>query len=177
MKDVVSRKLVANEVHVMESSGLAARLLTLGCLRESAQGRPLALHSDNGSVMKDATLLACMLNLGVEPSYSWPRVSNDNAYAESLFRTIRYCPQLSNKPLASLEAARDWVQGFVHWYNESHRHSGIRFVAPGQRLRVEGEQILAHRAAVYAEAKVRNPSRGRGEARNWTLENRVWLNP
>ncbi len=177
MKDVFSRKLVANEVHVMESSGLAARLLTQGCLREGTMGQPLVLHSDNGSAMKGSTLLACMQNLGVEPSYSRPRVSNDNAYAESLFRTAKYCPQWSNKPFASLEAARDWVQGFVRWYNESHRHSGIRFVTPGQRHRGEAEQILAQRSLVYAEAKASNPSRWRGDTRNWTLENRVWLNP
>lgn len=79
--------------------------------------------------------------------------------------------------LRALEAARDWVQGFVRWYNESHRHSGIWFVTPGQRHRGEAEQILAQRALVYAEAKALNPSCWRGETRNWTLENRVWLNP
>lgn len=177
MKDVYSRKLVANEVHEVESAGLAARLLTQGCLREGTQGQPLVLHSDNGSAMKGATLLACMQNLGVEPSYSRPRVSNDNAYAESLFRTAKYSPQWPNKPFASLEAARRWVHEFVWWYNETHRHSGLRFVTPGQRHRGEAEEILRQRARVYAQAKAENPSRWRGETRDWTLENRVWLNP
>ncbi|EBW6041182.1 IS3 family transposase, partial [Salmonella enterica subsp. enterica serovar Oranienburg] len=30
--------------------------------------------------------------LGVLSSYSRPRVSNDNPYSESLFRTLKYCP-------------------------------------------------------------------------------------
>ena len=59
MKDVYSRKLVAREVHESESAELAARLLTQGCLREGVRGQPLVLHSDNGSAMKGATMLAC----------------------------------------------------------------------------------------------------------------------
>lgn len=177
MKDVFSRKLVANEVHVIESSNLAARLLTQGCLSEGTLGRPLILHSDNGSAMKGATMLACMQNLGVVPSFSRPRVSNDNAYAESLFRTAKYCPQWPNKPFASIEAAREWVQNFVHWYNEKHRHSKIKFVTPGQRHRGEAEALLSQRDRLYADAKARNPNRWSGNTRNWVLENRVWLNP
>jgi transposase InsO family protein len=92
MKDVYSRKLVGNEVHESESSELAAKLLTKVCLREGLAGRPLVLHSDNGSAMKGSTMLAAMQNLGVMPSFSRPRVSNDNAHAETLFRTAKYCP-------------------------------------------------------------------------------------
>jgi transposase InsO family protein len=90
MKDVYSRLLVANEVHESESAELAASLLTRGCLREGLAGRPLVLHSDNGSAMKGSTMLAAMQNLGVMPSFSRPRVSNDNAHAETLFRTAKY---------------------------------------------------------------------------------------
>ncbi|QUN31893.1 hypothetical protein KB879_36905 (plasmid) [Cupriavidus sp. KK10] len=56
------------------------------------------MHSDNGSVMKGATMRAAMEYLGVEPSYSHPRVSNDNAYAEALFRTAKYCPLWPDRP-------------------------------------------------------------------------------
>ena len=101
MKDVYSRKLVANEVHASESSELAARLLVSGCLREGLAGRPLVLHSDNGSAMKGSTMLAAMQNLGVMPSFSRPRVSNDNAHAETLFRTAKYCPLWPQKPFAT----------------------------------------------------------------------------
>ena len=91
MKDIYSRKLVANEVHASETSELAACLLASGCLREGLAGRPLVLHSDNGSAMKGSTMLSAMQSLGVMPSFSRPRVSNDNAYAETLFRTAKYC--------------------------------------------------------------------------------------
>lgn len=58
-------------------------------LAERLAGRALVLHSDNGSAMKGSTMLATLEQLGVAPSFSRPRVSNDNAYAESLFRTAR----------------------------------------------------------------------------------------
>ena len=52
-------------------------------------------------------------------------MSNDNAYAESLFRTLKYVPFYPKRPFENLEAGRDWVMEFVSWYNEEHRHSGI----------------------------------------------------
>jgi transposase InsO family protein len=40
------------------------------------------LHGDNGSTLKATTVLAMLLQwLGIKPSYSRPRVSDDNAYA------------------------------------------------------------------------------------------------
>jgi len=177
MKDVYSRKLVASEVHESESAELAARLLTQGCLREGVRGQPLVLHSDNGSAMKGATMLACMQNLGVVPSFSRPRVSNDNAHAETLFRTAKYCPLWPERPFGDLVVARQWVQRFVTWYNGEHRHSGLRYVTPAQRHRGEAEALLAQRKTVYAAAKAQHPSRWSGATRNWELENRVWLNP
>lgn len=177
MKDVYSRKIVASEVHESESAELAARLLTRGCLREGIMGRPLVLHSDNGSAMKGATMLATMQNLGVVPSFSRPRVSNDNAHAETLFRTAKYCPLWPERPFGDLAAARQWVQRFVTWYNGEHRHSGLRYVTPEQRHRGEAEELLEQRKAVYAAAKDRHPARWSGDTRSWELDNRVWLNP
>ncbi len=79
-----------------------------------------------------ATTVLAMLNwLGVKPSYSRPRVSDDNAYAESLFRTAKYRPEFPAKGFADLEEARAWAAGFVRWYNFEHRHSGIRLCQSG----------------------------------------------
>ncbi len=105
IQDVYSRKLVANEVHESESAEQAAQLLRQACLREQRAGLPLVPHSDNGSAMKGSTMLAAMQNLGVMPSFSRPRVSNDNAYAEALFRTAKYCPLWPERPFDTLEQA------------------------------------------------------------------------
>ncbi|EQD51586.1 Integrase catalytic region [mine drainage metagenome] len=41
--------------------------------------------------MKSSTLRAKLYDLGITPSRGRPRVSNDNPYSESLFRTLKYC--------------------------------------------------------------------------------------
>ena len=80
---------------------------------------------------------------GGVPPYSRPRVSDDNAYAESLFRTAKYRPEFPTKGFADLDQARTWANGFVHWYNFDHRHSGIRYVSPAQRHAGDDHEILA----------------------------------
>jgi len=177
MQDIYSRKLVVNEVHESESANHASELLSLGCLREQTAGRPLVLHSDNGSVMKGGTMLAMMGYLGVQPSYSRPRVSNDNAYAEALFRTAKYCPLWPDRPFNTLQQARDWVHRFVCWYNEEHRHSGLKYVTPNQRHRGEAPPLLARRTMLYLAARTRHPQRWSRGIRNWKLEPVVYLNP
>ena len=177
VKDIYSRKLVINEVHESESSEHACALLEKGCLRERTAGRPLVLHSDNGHVMKGSLLRESMISLGVEPSFSRPRVSNDNAYAEALFRTAKYCPLWPDQPFEDLAQARLWVQKFVEWYNEEHRHSALRYVTPNERHEGKAVALLQARDDLYQSAKAANPSRWSGETRNWQLADAVYLNP
>ena len=119
-----------------------------------------------------------MLNwLGVKPSYSRPRVSDDNAYAEALFRTAKYRPEFPAKGFADLDAARAWAADFVRWYNHDHRHSGIRYVSPAQRHAGEDRAILAARHDLYLMARQRNPARWSGHTRNWSPVGPVTLNP
>jgi transposase InsO family protein len=86
--DIYSRKIVGWQVYEYESSALAADLMRDICLRERVKRNQVVLHSDNGSPMKGATMLATLQQLGVVPSFSRPSVSNDNPYSESLFRTL-----------------------------------------------------------------------------------------
>jgi len=175
--DVFSRKIVGHEVHEAESADLASLLMRRASLAEGLAGRPLVLHSDNGSPMKGATMLATLENLGVAASFSRPRVSNDNPYAESLFRTCKYRPDYPNKPFGSVEEAQAWMHKFVYWYNQDHKHSGLKFVTPAQRHSGQAIAIMKHREQVYHEAKNRHPTRWSRQVRNWKLEDEVWLNP
>lgn len=177
IEDVFSRKIVGWEVHAEESAEQAGRLIERACLAEGIHRPGLVLHSDNGRPMKGATMLSTLQRLGVVPSFSRPAVSDDNPYAESLFRTLKYTPAFPNQPFAGLADARAWVARFVHWYNEEHRHSKIRFVTPGQRHRGEDVAILAHRHQVYRDAQRANPTRWSRQTRNWTPIDHVWLNP
>jgi len=177
VKDIHSRLLVANEVHEYESGDHASDLLRKACLRERTVGRPLVLHSDNGAAMKGAVMLATLYELGVSPSFSRPRVSNDNAYAEALFRTAKYCPLWPERPFDTLQEARVWVNRFVAWYNHEHRHSALNYVTPSQRHTGQADQLLARRAALYASVRERQPARWTGQTRDWTLDDTVYLNP
>ena len=92
----------------------------------------LVLHSDNGSPMKPATFLTTLEKLGIQSSFSRPRVSFDNPYSESLFKTMKYIPSFPDNGFASLQEARMWVKKFVYWYTHDHLHSGIQYLTPYQ---------------------------------------------
>ena len=176
--DIFSRKLVGYEVYEEENGAHAVAVLQRAMLSEQCFNKPFVLHSDNGAPMKSQTLKLKLEELGVLPSYSRPRVSNDNAYAESVFRTLKYRPQWPSNGFKDLADVRQWVERFVRWYNHEHKHSKIRFVTPQQRHTGQDQQILNNRKAVLEKARNKTPSRWGGrEVRNCTAVGAVMLNP
>jgi len=173
--DLYSRKAVACQVYEYESGDLAADLITDACLREKIPKEQVTLHSDNGSPMKSATMLAKLQDLGVIPSFSRPSISNDNPYSESLFRTLKYRPEYPDKPFKTLFEAREWADHFIYWYNKDHLHSSIHFVTPEDRHNGKDIKILVNRQHVYQEAKSKNPERWSGKTRNWNPAKEVVL--
>ena len=104
-------------------------------------------------------------------------MSDDNAYAEALFRTAKYRPDFPRAGFADLPDARQWAARFVAWYNHEHRHSGIRYVTPAQRHAGQDGRLLAERHALYQAARASNPRRWSTTTRNWTPIAAVTLNP
>ena len=135
MLDVFSRKIVAHEVHPHEGMAEASQLLRRASLAEGRIMQPLVLHSDNGSSMKGSTMLATMQQLGVVASFSRPRVSNDNAFAETLFKTSKYRPGYPQKPFENLEAAQLVCRDLCAGMTGEHKHTGRKIVTPAQRHR------------------------------------------
>jgi len=175
--DVFSRKIVAWQIYAEESSENASEVMKDLCRREQITPGQLILHSDNGSSMKGATMLATLQALGVIASLSRPAVSNDNPYSESLFKTLKYRPAYPVHPFADIAAARIWATTLIEWYNHEHRHSAIRFVTPAQRHAGLDQSILAQRSALYATARAKNPRRWTRATRNWRRIDIVYLNP
>ena len=177
--DIFSRDIVGWEVWAEESAEHASELIKRACLGQKRLTTvPLVLHSDNGSPMKGATMLETLYALGITPSNSRPRVSNDNPYSESLFKTLKYTPDYQPAGFSSIEEARSWCQSFVNWYRFEHHHSGIKFLTPSSRHDGKGEEILANRHIVYEAAKAVHPERWNGrKTRNWNNITEVWLNP
>ena len=114
--------------------------------------------------MRGATLEVRLEELGVLRSFSRPRVSNDNPYSESLFRTVKYRPNYPNRPFRSKEHACQWVSSFVDWYNHQHRHCG------------KAIEICRRRARVYELARIANPKRWSRSIRCWKQPDLVWIN-
>ncbi len=119
--DVFSRKIVAWQIYAEESSANASEVMKDLCRREQITPDQLLLHSDNGSSMKGATMLATLQALGVMASLSRPAVSNDNPYSESLFKTLKYRPAYPLNPFVDIAASRRWATTLVQWYNHEHR--------------------------------------------------------
>ena len=69
------------------------------------------------------------------------------------------------------------MKRFVDWYNNEHRHSGIRYVTPAQRHNGEDRKILEKRKVVYEQAKEKHPERWSKEIRDWSCSIEEWLNP
>lgn len=178
VEDVWSRNIVGWAVHDVESPDFAADLIErIRQENPDVDLRGWVLHSDNGGPMKGATMLATMHKLGIVPSFSRPRVSDDNAYAESLFRTLKYCPEYPSRGFATVEDARAWVSRFVTWYNDVHLHSAIGFVTPSARHAGDDIAILARRRHTYEQARQRRPERWSRHVRPWRRPEIVTLFP
>ena len=171
--DIWSRKIVGWTVEEYEDGDIASDLITRLCREYGILS--IYLHADNGGPMKCGTMLATLQNLGVVPSFSRARVSNDNPFSESLFKTMKYVPAYP-KEFKSLIEAREWVNNFVNWYNTKHHHSGIKFVTPQERHNSEDIIKLQKRKETYIVARNMKPKRWSGKIRNWDHIAEVVLN-
>jgi len=67
--------------------------------------------------------------LGVDRSYSRPRVSNDNPHQESHFHTLKYQPDYPGR-FRDTRHGRHWCTDFFSWYNDEHHHEGLNLFTP-----------------------------------------------
>jgi putative transposase len=174
--DIFSRKIIGLSVEEVECSERAALLLQKSCSQYSIAPGALFLHSDNGAAMKGGPMRAMIDRLGVAPSFSRARVSNDNPFSESLFRTLKYRPSFPANGFSSQEAAQAWADEVREWY-DNNLHSGIKFVSPKDRHEEKDKQILNKRQEVYRLAREANPGRWTGDVRDWGHIGTVFLNP
>lgn len=172
--DIYSRKIVGWSIHDREDNIYSSELL-----KSTTSGKrmpDLYLHSDNGGPMRGATFMATMQTLGITPSYSRPRCSNDNAFSESLFKTLKYRISYP-KAFNTIDEAKKWVSEFVEWYNTEHRHSGIGHITPNQKHAGKDVEILKKRRKTYEEAKRKNPERWiKDKIRDWKCTSTTVLN-
>jgi putative transposase len=155
MIDIYSRYIVGVHVHAHES-GLLARELMEEIF--AVHGVPHVVHADRGTSMTSKTVAALLADLEVTRSHSRPRVSNDNPYSESLFKTLKYGPEFPER-FVSLSEARQFMDAFAQWYNHEHRHSGIGLHTPADVHYGLATEKAVRRAAVLTDARDRHPHR------------------
>lgn len=154
--DVFSRMIVGWRVEEHEDDDLAKAMFQAAFTRHNA--RPQVVHSDGGPAMTSNTLTGLFRDLGVEVSRNRPRVSNDNPYSESLFKTAKYTPTYPAF-FTSLGQARDWAERFVTWYNHEHYHCGLEGHTPANVHHGTWIAVHTRRAQTMAELHAQHPER------------------
>lgn len=124
--DIFSRKIVGWRVEERECDQLAVDMFKDAF---TTHGNPAAVHADSGPAMRSTLLKDHLGDLGITRTHNRPRVSNDNPFSESEFRTMKYRPHYP-RTFTDLDQARSWVAGYVPWYNTQHHHSGIALFTP-----------------------------------------------
>jgi putative transposase len=126
--DIYSRMIVGWRVEERECDDLAVRMFEAAF---ADHGLPAVVHADSGPAMRSTVLKDLLTDLKVAQTHNRPRVSNDNPFSESEFRTMKYRPNYPGT-FTDIDAARAWVSSYASWYNQHHRHSGIALFTPAE---------------------------------------------
>jgi putative transposase len=161
--DIYSRYVPGWLLAHREDARLAEQLLADTCFKQHIDRGQLTVHADRGSSMTSKPVAFLLADLGVTKSFSRPRVSNDNPFSESQFRTFKYRPDFPDR-FDSIEHARAHCQRFFPWYNHEHRHSGIALMRPAdvhygrvEAITTARQHVLDAAYATHPEQFVRNP--------------------
>lgn len=156
--DLFSRCIVGWMVARRETSALAQLLITRSIERIGVPPGQLTLHNDRGAPMTAHSFDALLTTLGIEASRSRPRVSNDNPYSESGFKTLKYQPDYPGS-FRDTDHARTWVREFVSWYNRRHRHEGLNGFTPDEVYSGRHVELAIDRQSTLDAAYARHPQR------------------
>ncbi|BCJ64808.1 hypothetical protein GCM10009779_66250 [Polymorphospora rubra] len=175
MIDIYSRYIVGARVHARESGPLAESMIRQVF---DTHGVPHVVHADRGTSMTSKSVADLLEDLDVTRSHSRPKVSNDNPYSESWFKTSKYAPVFPDR-FASLADARTFMTDFVTWYNHCHRHCGIGLHTPADVHHGRHHTVRAAREDTLTAARAANPERfgtSRLLPKILDLPAQVWIN-
>ncbi|WP_437572883.1 DDE-type integrase/transposase/recombinase [Sorangium sp. So ce542] len=156
--DLFSRMIVGWLLAERESAELAEHLFAETVARHGVKPGSLTVHADRGSAMRSEGLAQLLGSLGVVRSFSRPHVSDDNAFSESQFKTLKHQPDYPDR-FASLAHARAWCQEFFTWYNDLHQHSGLALFTPADVFYGQVEDVAARRQVALDTAYAAHPGR------------------
>lgn len=156
--DLFSRFIVAWMISRKENAALAQQLMQEASERYGIAYGSLTLHQDRGAPMIAHRYLDLMGELGITCSHSRPRVSNDNSFSESQFKTAKYQPDYPGR-FDDLGHAQRWFRDYVHWYNREHHHSGLAGYTPEQVLTGQDKALADQKQRVLNAQYAAHPER------------------
>ena len=176
MIDIFSRLVIGWQVVRRSNAAIAENFIRIALQSEGIEPGEAAVHSDRGTEMTAQLVCNLLDALGVFRSLSRPRVSDDNPYSESQFKTLKYHRDFPER-FGSLQDARVFLQAFFEWYNNEHRHSGIAMLTPAVVHAGEAAAVLGARHRVMLNAHAASPERFiNGEPKRAELPKDVWIN-
>ena len=174
--DLFSRYVVGWMIAKRESAAHATRLITETCARQGIGADALTLHQDRGSPMTSKTFAQTCADLGVTKSFSRPRVSNDNPFSESHFKTLKYQPSFPGR-FDDFDHAKRHAADFFGWYNDEHHHVGLGLMTPADVHHGLAELRQIERAKALTAAYAAHPERfPNGPPTPPQLPTEVWIN-
>lgn len=173
--DMFSRYIVGWSLHTKED-GKLAELLFAETIQKHCPGQKVSLlvHADNGKPMRSKDLKSLFEKLHVMSSHSRPHTSNDNAFAESIFATMK-SRVVYPEYFMSIEDAERFVVEFVDWYNNEHLHSGLDLLPPCAVHFGYHQDILDRRNSLLEKARMLHPERFGGRIKFFRIDETVCL--
>lgn len=156
--DIFSRYVVGWTISTRETAATATKLIRRCSLEQGVKADQLTLHSDRGSPMIAGSMTELLRELGVKKSHSRPRVSNDNPFSESNFKTLKYHADYPEN-FHNLADARQWCEKFYYWYNHEHYHSSIAYLHPADLHYGNASAVIEARQATLDAAHAAFPQR------------------
>ncbi|QOC22238.1 DDE-type integrase/transposase/recombinase [Wenzhouxiangella sp. AB-CW3] len=155
--DLFSRYPVGWMVSRKENAGLACHLFREVLSRRDIEPNQLIVHQDRGSPMIAHSFGDLLSDLGVTRSFSRPRVSNDNAFSESQFKTLKYWPSYPGR-FRDEGHARQWGSEFFPAYSR-RPHEGLALFTPEDLYTGRFESIWQVRQAAMDRHYAAHPER------------------
>ncbi|TDR38364.1 putative transposase [Tahibacter aquaticus] len=156
--DLYSRYVIGWMIAGTENSALACRFVGTCAANHQIPPNTLTVHQDRGAPMTANNFINLLAELKIDCSHSRPRVSNDNAFSEAHFKTLKTQPDYPARFNDSTHA-RSWCGDFFDWHNDEHQHSGLNGHIPADVFYGRAQAITAIKQTALDDAYCRHPER------------------
>lgn len=176
MLDIFSRYVVGWMLGERENARRAQNFIRETVRKHLKSGEKVTIHNDRGSPMKAGTTRDLLQLLGLEQSFSRPRISDDNPYSESQFKTLKYSGGYP-KFVESIPDGETYLESWFLWYNNEHRHKGLNLHTPATVHFGRVEEVVRKRQETMERAYMEYPERfSRGRPKVKSNPRRVGIN-